>query len=81
MRLTAEALEEYRLLPLTIRARVAVVLERLALWPDVSGTKPLRKSLKGLFRIRTGDWRIVIKPVGHVVWVVRIDNRRDVYEE
>jgi mRNA-degrading endonuclease RelE of RelBE toxin-antitoxin system len=75
----AEAITDFQRLPLAIRARVASILERLANWPEVSGAKPLRGSWKGHFRIRTGDWRIVIKPVGQVLWIVRIDNRRDVY--
>lgn len=62
-------------------ARVQAIVERLVKWPDVAGKKPLRGDLKGCFRLRTGDWRVVVRPVGDVVWVVRIDNRRDVYED
>jgi mRNA-degrading endonuclease RelE of RelBE toxin-antitoxin system len=79
VRMKAEALADYQQLPLVIRARVAAVIERLGLWPGVSGAKPLRGSWKGHFRIRTGDWRIIVKPEGPVLWIVRIDNRRDVY--
>jgi mRNA-degrading endonuclease RelE of RelBE toxin-antitoxin system len=64
-----------------ILARVQAVLERLEKWPAVSGAKPLRGTLKGHFRIRTGDWRIVIWPAGADVGVARIDNRKDVYED
>jgi mRNA-degrading endonuclease RelE of RelBE toxin-antitoxin system len=75
----AEAIADYQRLPLVIRLRVAAILEKLKQWPQVSGAKPLRGNLKGRFRLRTGDWRIVLKPVGQILWVVRIDNRRDVY--
>lgn len=75
----AEAIADYQRLPLVIRLRVAAILEKLKQWPQVSGAKPLRGNLKGHFRLRTGDWRIVLKPVGQILWVVRIDNRRDVY--
>jgi mRNA-degrading endonuclease RelE of RelBE toxin-antitoxin system len=79
VRMMAEAIADYQRLPLVIRLRVAAILEKLKQWPQVSGAKPLRGNLKGHFRLRTGDWRIVLKPVGQILWVVRIDNRRDVY--
>ncbi|HMB96679.1 MAG TPA: type II toxin-antitoxin system RelE/ParE family toxin [Tepidisphaeraceae bacterium] len=79
VRLTAEGLEDYKRLPLVIRARVAELLHRLETWPNVSGAKPMRREWKGHFRFRTGDWRVIVKPIGAVLWVVRIDNRRDVY--
>lgn len=77
--MTAEALADYRSLPLIIRSRVTGIFERLKLWPRVSGAKPLGGKWKGHFRIRTGDWRIVFRPEGQILWIVRIDNRRDVY--
>ncbi len=66
--------------PLVIRLRCYEVLERLGHWPDVSGAKPLRKELKGHFRIRTGSYRIVFRPEESTEWIVRINNRKDVYE-
>jgi mRNA interferase RelE/StbE len=60
--------------------RINDALERLEHWPEVSGAKPLRGNLKGCFRLRSGDWRIVFRPVGDDVVVIAIDNRRDVYE-
>jgi mRNA-degrading endonuclease RelE of RelBE toxin-antitoxin system len=79
VRLSAEAIEDYRHLPLVIRARVTAILEKLQHWPRVSGAKPLRKKWKGHYRIRTGDWRIILKPTNEILWIVRIDNRRDIY--
>lgn len=61
--------------------RILAGLERLQDWPDVSGAKPLRGELKGCYRIRCGDWRIVFRPRrDESVIVLRVDNRRDVYE-
>jgi len=77
----AEAKRELEDIPLTIRLRCYDIIERLRQWPSVSGAKPLRGELKGCFRIRTGDWRVVFKPVGSTVWIVKIDNRKDVYEK
>ena len=35
----------------------------------------------GHYRIRTGDWRVIFRVVAPDVIVVRIRNRRDVYED
>lgn len=47
----------------------------------MSGAKPLRNEWKGHYRIRIGDWRVIFKVVRPNVIVVRVANRRDVYEE
>jgi len=60
--------------------RINDALSRLEKWPQVSGAKPLRGTLKGCFRLRCGDWRIVFHPVGGDLLVIAIDNRRDVYD-
>jgi len=56
--------------------------ERLMADPIGFG-KPLRYSLKGYRRIRVSDYRIVyrIEPKNHVVVVVAIKHRKDIYEE
>jgi mRNA-degrading endonuclease RelE of RelBE toxin-antitoxin system len=77
--LTPEAADDFRRLPTAIKARVRDVIVRLPEWPDVSGAKPLRHTLKGAFRIRTGDYRVVFIAKANIVRVIRIDNRRDVY--
>ncbi len=78
--LTAEADRQMQGLPRMIRYRLHNVVDRLERWPAVSGAKPLRYGLKGHFRIRTGDFRIVFRVVGDEVWIVRIEHRKDVYE-
>lgn len=56
--------------------------ERLAVDPIGLG-KPLRYSLKGHWRLRVGDYRIVyrIDSERRVVTIVVIKHRKDVYEE
>lgn len=81
VRISPAALAELALLHEPILSRVNRVMERLAGWPDVSGAKPLRGQLKGHYRVRAGDWRVVFNVVGDAVIVVRIANRRDVYED
>jgi mRNA interferase RelE/StbE len=79
--LTPEAQRQFLALPVTIQQRVREVLQRLTTWPEVSGAKPLKGELKGSYRVRTGDWRVVFRPSGDDVLVTRIANRKDVYED
>jgi mRNA-degrading endonuclease RelE of RelBE toxin-antitoxin system len=81
VRLTDEARTHFADLPSTIKARVLSVFERLQKWPEVSGAKPMRKQWAGHSRIRVGDWRVIFRVVSPEVIVVRIQHRRDVYED
>ncbi len=81
VRLTAGALRDFAALHEPVLARVNRIIERLAGWPDVSGAKPLRGALKGSFRVRTGNWRVVFRVTGDVLLVSAISNRRDAYED
>ena len=53
----AVAEEQFNALPHAIKPRVQVVIDRLKLWPAVSGVKPLTGNLAGHYRVRTGDYR------------------------
>ena len=79
--ITPEAQAQFLALPVPIQGRVREIFARLSAWPKISGAKPLRRELKGHFRIRTGAWRVIVLPEIDKVWVVRIDNRRDVYKD
>ena len=81
VRITPEALQQLDRLHEPILTRVNGIIERLEDWPEVSGAKPLRGNLKGSFRVRTGDWRIIFRVSGDVLMITSISNRRDVYEE
>jgi mRNA interferase RelE/StbE len=78
--LTDEAKKEFRKLPGTVQARVITVLERLQTWPNVSGAKPMRGDLKGYYRIRTGDWRVLFRVEADVI-VIRIAHRSTIYDD
>ena len=58
------------------------VTDRLVDWPRVSGAKPLRGTLVGNYRIRTGGYRLVFRYETNrdtvVVW--KIGYRGDIYE-
>lgn len=68
-----------------MKSRVLAVFERLSAWPDVSGAKPLRSSLAGQYRIRTGDYRVQFSVAGRgvnaVVTITRIGHRDGFYDE
>jgi len=55
------------------------IRERLTADPRIG--KPLRYSLFGYRRLRVGDWRVIYKIEGNCVRVVKIANRKDVYED
>lgn len=79
--LTTTAASDLEGLPLVIHARVLKILERLADWPDVSGAKPLRGTLAGQHRVRTGDYRVQFRVSGEDVIVLRIGHRDGFYED
>ena len=81
VRIMPKALHDLGKLHEPILTRVNAIIERLVNWPDVSGAKPLRGELKGSFRVRTGDWRIIFRVTGDILMITSITNRRDAYED
>jgi mRNA interferase RelE/StbE len=79
--LTADAVTQLEKLPSPIVGRVDAVVRRLRGWPNVSGVKRLAGELKGSFRVRTGDYRIIFRVDGTRIVIWRIANRRDVYQD
>jgi mRNA interferase RelE/StbE len=67
-------------LPRDIQERIFAKLTALGANPRLPGIEKLRGS-EDLFRVRVGDYRIVyqIQEDRHVVLVVKIGHRRDVY--
>ena len=78
--MTAEAAKQMERLPRVVRYRLHEVVNRLERWPQTSGAKPLRHGLKGHFRIRTGDFRVMFRVSGEEVQIVRIEHRKEPVE-
>ncbi len=78
--LEREAAEQLGRLPERIKSRVVGIIERLERWPTVSGAKPLRGTLAGRYRIRTGDYRLRFRVQGDEVIVEQIGHRDRFYE-
>lgn len=64
-----------------VQARIKRAIEtRLAAAPHQYG-EPLRKTLKGYWKLRVGDYRVVFKIAGNEVWILGIMDRKEVYEK
>ncbi|MEX2672458.1 MAG: type II toxin-antitoxin system RelE/ParE family toxin [Phycisphaeraceae bacterium] len=81
VRITEEALDQIATLPLRLQVRLESIIDRLEKWPEVSGAKPLRGDLKGCYRIRTGDYRVVFAAADDIVTIMKVSHRKNVYED
>jgi mRNA interferase RelE/StbE len=62
------------------RRRVARAIEsRLTTTPERYGA-PLQGSLRGFWKLRVGDYRVVFQRRGETIWILAIVHRRDAYE-
>jgi mRNA interferase RelE/StbE len=62
------------------RSRIRTAIEeRLATQPEVYG-KPLQRTLKGYWKLRVGNYRIVYRVRGRGILILGIIHRKDVYE-
>lgn len=69
------------LLDAKLRTRIKNAIEnRLMTAPHLYG-EPLRKTLRGYWKLRIGDYRVVFKIVDEEVWVLGIIHRKRVYKE
>lgn len=70
-------------LPTAMAAMIRrAINSRLTVDPIAYG-KPLRHSLKGRWRLRVGDWRVVylVDLPRQVVTITAIKHRKDIYED
>jgi mRNA interferase RelE/StbE len=68
------------LLDAKLRTRIKNAIEsRLMTAPHLYG-EPLRKTLRGYWKLRIGDYRVVFKIVDEEVWVLCILHRKRVYK-
>ena len=54
--------------------------ERLQTLPHEYG-EPLRKTLKGYWKLRVGDYRVVFKIIKSEVWILCIRHRKEIYKD
>ncbi len=61
------------------RDRIRRAIEqRLTSEPSYYG-EPLRHRLKGFWKLRVGDYRVIYRIEGPQVWIIRIGHRKEVY--
>ena len=72
--------EQIPSIPMPWRKQIKRAIEERLVIDPVKLGKPLRYSLFGLRRLRVGDWRIIYRINGNVVEIIKIGNRKDVYE-
>lgn len=80
VRFATSAANEFRSLPTYVKDRLAMVIEELKNNPRPVGTRKL-KGHRGLFRIRSGFYRLVyeVDDKKREIRVIRIRHRREVY--
>lgn len=66
-------------IPAETRRRIGRLIEtRLGASPERFGV-PLSGSLRGYWKLRVGDYRVVFKVAGRDVWILAVLHRKDVY--
>lgn len=66
----------------TIKGQIKKAIEKKLASNPIEFGKPLQYSLRGLRRLRVGDWRVIfqIEEDKKTVLIVKIGHRREVYE-
>jgi mRNA interferase RelE/StbE len=73
--------EDVPQIPRNLRRRIAEAIEvRLAHSPQQYGV-PLRKTPKGYWKLRVGDYRVVYKVAGEDIVILAIRHRKTVYDD
>jgi len=68
------------LINVKMRERIRRAIEsRLMAAPQEYGL-PLRKNLGGYWKLRVGDYRVVFKIEGEIVYVLGVRHRKNIYE-
>lgn len=76
-----DALKTLRRMPANIAANIRAKIEQYA--ADPASLANDVKSLKGepgMFRLRVGDWRVLLSQDGEVIAVIRVAARGSAYE-
>jgi mRNA interferase RelE/StbE len=73
--------EDLRHVPANIKTRIRKAIETRLLKDPILFGQPLRESLKGHRRLRIGDWRVIYRVEHANIMILKIGNRKDVYQE
>jgi mRNA-degrading endonuclease RelE of RelBE toxin-antitoxin system len=78
--LTARAHKEYQRLPDEMQDQIRKVLNRLEADPFSLDIKKLKTPFKG-YRVRSGNYRILLTIEKKTVTIYSVENRKDAYRE
>ena len=68
-------------IPANIRSRIRKAIENRLMKDPIMFGQPLRQSLKGHRKLRVGDWRVIYRIEHSNIIILKIGNRKDVYQE
>ena len=71
--------EDFPAINRNLQRRITRALEERLAKDPVRYGEPLRHQLKGYWKMRVGDYRVVYQMAGQDVQIVRIDHRKTVY--
>lgn len=64
-----------------LKERIKTAIETRLTSAPQQYCEPLRKNLKGYWKLRVGDYRVVFKIEKKEVWIFGIIHRKEVYKE
>ncbi len=73
--------EDLKGIPANIKTRIRKAIEERLLKDPILCGQPLRQSLKGHRKLRVGDWRVIYRIEHSNIIILKIGNRKDVYNE
>lgn len=76
---TKSAAKDVAGLPAIVRARIADKIVELQAYPSVQGVKALKGALKGQFRVRVGNYRILFTVGAGTRTIIAVDDRKEAY--
>lgn len=65
--------------PEILKRILKAIDSKLLHFPEEFG-EPLRRTLKGYWKLRVEDYRVIYKVEGKTIFIWKIGHRRDVYE-
>jgi len=68
-------------IPGNIKLIIRKAIEERLLVDPVNFGQPLRQTLKGYRKLRVGDYRVIYKIISNDIIILKIGNRKDVYEK
>ena len=72
--------EQIPAIPMPYRQQIKRAIEECLSVDPLKFGKPLKYSFYGLRRLRVGDWRIIYRINENTVEIIKIGNRKEVYE-